>query len=177
MTRSRTRRGMRRGRTAAAVATVIGTAAALVACGSDAPAELVDVRWQITRIEDAPAEESGTAVANGLSQTDQTRSWIALGGNTSFTGAIGCMALSGSIEWMEDEKVHFEDLKARDASEEDGTDCMPNDEALADRLIEVLDDAELTWSTPSDEEMRLTRKDDKVADWQTKRFVEFIATY
>ena len=156
---------------------VAGAAATLVACGSEAPAELVDVRWQLTRIEDAPAEESGTAVESGLPQTDQTRSWIALGGGESFTGGIGCMALSGTIEWLEGEKIRFEDLEARDSSEQDGTSCMPNDEVLADRLVEVLDDAELRWSTPSDEEMRLTRSDDKVSDWQARRFVEFIATY
>ena len=79
---------------------VAGAAATLVACGSEAPAELVDVRWQLTRIEDAPAEESGTAVESGLSQTDQTRSWIALGGGESFTGGIGCMALSGTSAFI-----------------------------------------------------------------------------
>ena len=44
---------------------VAGAAATLVACGSVAPAELVDVRWQLTRIEDA-RRESGTAVESGV---------------------------------------------------------------------------------------------------------------
>jgi hypothetical protein len=148
----------------------------LASCGTDVPAELSDVRWQVSRIEDEPAADTGTAVSSSLSQYDQVRTWMAFGGETSFTGAAGCMDLSGSVEWLEDEKVRINDLSSRDTSDDDGgTPCGPNDSSIADRLTELFDDATLSWSTPGDEELRLTLDDDKVDDWQTKRFVQFIA--
>ncbi|MGO1948494.1 MAG: hypothetical protein ACTH1D_02610 [Mycobacteriaceae bacterium] len=151
---------------------------AVASCGSDAPGELADVRWQVSRVEDAPAPDSGTAVASSLSQTDQARTFLVVGGET-MTGSAGCMALTGSVEWLEDNRVRFHDLQARDASDDQGgVPCQPNDSTLADRLVSVLgeDSPELDWSTPGEDELRLTRSGDEVSDWQTPRFVELIAT-
>lgn len=167
----------------------------LASCGSDIPGELADIRWQVSRVEDAALDDSGTAVASSLSQTDQARTWIALGGST-VTGAAGCMALSGDIEWLDNDRVRFHGLSARDISgEPGGTDCLPNDSSLADRLVAVLGESHaddnatedpdagsgdepptLRWSTPTEDELRLTRADDSPTDWQTHRFVEFLAT-
>ncbi|AHW65116.1 hypothetical protein [Corynebacterium glyciniphilum] len=158
----------------------------LASCGSDIPGELADVRWQVGRIEDADLADSGTAVASSLSQTDQARTWLALGGST-VTGAAGCMSLSGDVEWLDNDRVRFPGFSARDISGESGTECLPNDSSLADRLVAVLgessddteDDGEaptLRWSTPTEDELRLTRTDDDPSNWQTGRFVEFLAT-
>lgn len=178
----------------------------LTACGSDIPGELADVRWQVGRIEDAGLADSGTAVSSSLSQTDQARTWLALGGST-VTGGAGCMAISGDVEWLDNDRVRFPGLSARDISgESEGTQCLPNDRELAERLVAVLGegdgateatDAETTepsesaepsetadtdevptlrWETPGEDELRLTRADDSPSAWQTGRFVEFLAT-
>lgn len=110
----------------------------LTACGSDIPGELADVRWQVGRIEDAGLADSGTAVSSSLSQTDQARTWLALGGST-VTGGAGCMAISGDVEWLDNDRVRFPGLSARDISgESEGTQCLPNDRELAERLVAVL---------------------------------------
>ncbi|MCJ7859085.1 hypothetical protein [Corynebacterium kalidii] len=171
---------------------VLAGSVLLASCGSDIPGELADIRWQVGRVEDAALVDSGTAVASSLSQTDQARTWIALGGST-ITGAAGCMALSGDVEWLDNDRVRFPGLTARDISgDPGGTDCLPNDSSLADRLVTLLgesdgDDGEngdgsdggapvLRWSTPAEDELRLTRTDDDPSNWQTGRFVEFLAT-
>ncbi|WP_420098278.1 hypothetical protein [Corynebacterium sp.] len=152
----------------------------LSSCGSDVPGELADVRWQVGRIEDADLADSGTAVASSLSQTDQARTWLALGGST-VTGAAGCMSLSGDVEWLDNDRVRFPGFSARDISgESGGTSCLANDSDLADRLVALLGDSSdaptLRWSTPAEDELRLTRTDDDPSNWQTGRFVEFLAT-
>lgn len=156
----------------------------LAACGEDIPGELVDVRWQVGRIEDAAVADSDSTVASSLSEADQARTWLAVGGMT-VTGAAGCMSLTGDVEWVDDDRVRFHDLSARDTSGDTGSSsCLANDESLAERLVEVLgtddEDADeaptLRWSTPTDDELRLTRTDDSPASWQSSRFVEFIAT-
>lgn len=165
----------------------------LTSCGSDIPGELADIRWQVGRVEDADLADSGTAVASSLSQTDQARTWLALGGST-VTGAAGCMSLSGDVEWLDNDRVRFPGFSARDISgEPGGTECLPNDSSLAERLVALLgessgngEDGEgdegdgeaptLRWSTPSEDELRLTRTDDDPSNWQTGRFVEFLAT-
>lgn len=154
----------------------------LAACGEDIPGELVDVRWQVGRIEDAAVADSESPVASSLSQTDQARTWLAVGGST-VTGGAGCMTLTGDVEWLDNERVRFPGLAARDTSGDAGSpDCLPNDGNLADRLVGVLgtgDDGEapaLRWTTPTDDELRLTRADDAPESWQSSRFVEFIAT-
>jgi hypothetical protein len=174
-----------------ALGVVLTGSVLLASCGSDIPGELADIRWQVGRIEDAALVDSGTAVASSLSQTDQARTWIALGGST-ITGAAGCMALSGDIEWLDNDRVRFPGLTARDISgDSGGTDCLPNDSALADRLVALLGESDtdggqdddgrdeapiLRWTTPAEDELRLTRTDDDPSNWQTGRFVEFLAT-
>lgn len=162
---------------------VLAGSVLLASCGSDIPGELADIRWQVGRVEDAALVDSGTAVASSLSQTDQARTWIALGGST-VTGAAGCMALSGDVEWLDNDRVRFPGLTARDISgDPGGTDCLPNDSSLADRLVTLLGESDdgdgapvLRWSTPAEDELRLTRTDDDPSNWQTGRFVEFLAT-
>ncbi|MDN6325726.1 MAG: hypothetical protein L0J70_10010 [Corynebacterium sp.] len=124
----------------------------LTACGSDIPGELADVRWQVGRIEDAGLADSGTAVSSSLWQTDHARTWLALGGST-VTGGAGCMAISGDVEWLDNDRVRFPGLSARDISgESEGTQCLPNDRELAERLVAVLGEGDgATESTESTE--------------------------
>ncbi|MGP9724927.1 hypothetical protein ACT3SZ_13020 [Corynebacterium sp. AOP40-9SA-29] len=170
-------------------AVVLAGGLLLTACGSDIPGELADVRWQVGRIEDAGLADSGTAVASSLSETDQARTWLALGGST-VTGGAGCMSISGDVEWLDNDRVQFPGLSARDISgESEGTQCLPNDRELAERLVTILGEGEgdedgegddetptLRWETPGEDELRLTRADDSPSAWQTGRFVEFLAT-
>lgn len=157
----------------------------LTSCGDDTPGELADVRWQVSRIQDAALDDSGTAVASSLSQSDQARTWLVVGG-TTVTGAAGCMSLRGDVEWLDRDRVKLHDLSARDTSGDHGSpDCLPNDSSLADRLTDILghsgsagDDEPptLRWSTPTEDELRLARTDDSPSSWQTGRFIEFLAT-
>lgn len=117
---------------------VLASGLLLTACGSDIPGELADVRWQVGRVEDGGLADSGTAVSSSLSQTDQARTWLALGGST-VTGGAGCMSISGDVEWLSNDRVRFPGLSARDISgESEGTQCLPNDRELAERLVAVL---------------------------------------
>lgn len=117
------------------VVTVLVTSALLLtACGDDdrAPADVTDIRWQVTAVGDA-----------GFAAAAQARTWLALGAN-SFTGASGCAQFTGTLDWSgsgDSATVTFSDITTRT----DGS-CIPGDEFNAGQITDLLNDGPLRWT-------------------------------
>lgn len=162
-------------------ATVVGGVLLLSACGSgNVPADVTDARWQVTDIEDAVGADSGNPVTTGLSDADQARTWLSFS-TGQLSGGVGCIALSGDVEWKKHDTVRISGLRDRDAGgENNAPTCMPGDRAIADRLTAVLTDTDLDWKSGDSGDYRkltLTRSDDGTQEWQTARSVSLLGTH
>lgn len=157
--------GTRRFRGASAVGLLAVSALGLSACGTD-EAPLGSTQWQVTSVFDASNRP------HQLAESLQGRSFLVFG-EDSFTGASGCISLSGDLQWNDDAsemsigEVHSEEFG--DAR------CVPGDEDVADRLSSVLRDGTLSVSRPSDTSLRLQRVDPDSPQWQATGSVEFIS--
>lgn len=173
---------MRRPAVAGAAAGAALTVGVLLsACGSgDVPGDVADARWQVTDIEDAVGADSGAPVTTGLSDADQARTWLSFG-TGELSGGVGCLSLTGDVEWKKDNTLHIGDIRDRDAGDDsNGPGCMPGDRTIADRLTAVLADTDLHWDSGSSGDYRkltLTRTDGDTQDWQTARSVTFLGTH
>ena len=129
---------------AGAAALAVAGVLTLAACGSDGgPEKVTDVHWQATMIGDA-----------SLDAADQTGTWLVLGAD-SFTGASGCVELTGNVSWSssdDDSRVTLSDLDTRT----DG-DCAQGDEYNASQMEDILSTPDLRWTYSDDNSLRTLR--------------------
>lgn len=132
---------MRRGPRTAAVAGLTATVLVLASCGSeDGPVQVTGISWQVTSVGDTRLD----AVA-------QATTWLSLGGS-SFTGAAGCVRMTGDTDWHgsgDSATVTLSDLQTTTEG-----DCGPGDRYNADLVTDVLTIPDLRWAVTDDNALR-----------------------
>lgn len=133
---------MRRGqRTPAAVAGLAVAVLTLAACGSDdGPSQVTGTSWQVTSVGDTHFDAA-----------DQAATWLTLGGS-SFTGAAGCVRMTGDVDWHgsgDSATVTLSDLQTTTEG-----DCGPGDRYNAGLLTDVLATPDLRWAVDEDNALR-----------------------
>ena len=143
---------------------------ALAACGSDS-APLGTTQWQVSSVYD------GTDRPTELTPTQQGRTFLVFG-DSSFTGASGCLARRGDVEWNKDTpEVSISNFSSEliDRGEDSSVQCLPADEDTAERLQKALDNSTVSISRPTETSLRLQQIHADQPDWQTAPSVEFIS--
>ncbi|WJY72117.1 META domain-containing protein [Corynebacterium auriscanis] len=137
----------------------------LVACAMQ-ETPLGTTQWQVTQIT------SDATRPSILPENQQGRAFLVFG-DREFTGASGCIALRGSVEWLDEgSALRFGDITSE---QRDDTKCVPGDEDNANRIKQVLAGHDMAISRPVDSTLRLQRKDGDEQPWQTTPAMEFIS--
>lgn len=141
--------------------------AALVACGGSDASPLGNTQWQVSSVFDASDRP------HQLPDSVQGRSFLVFG-EDSFTGASGCVSLTGDLSWNDDNS----EMSVGEVRSEplDNAQCVPGDEDTADRLKTVMGNHKLKISRPSDSSLRMQQTGTDIKEWQTAPSVEFLSS-